>query len=81
MIYSIISWAITSLGAISTYLIGRLSYKPRLWGFYISLLVQVIWLWYAEGTKQYAFIPTSFIYGTVIIINIRRNKNVKDKNN
>lgn len=53
-----LEWSITLLGFASTWMLSR---RNR-YGWVANAVSQVIWLYVAAVTKQYAFIPASFVY-------------------
>lgn len=54
-----LEWSITLLGFTSTYLLSK---RNRM-GWVANIISQIIWLYVAAVTKQYAFLPASFVYG------------------
>lgn len=56
-------WTITLLGVTSGWLIGQ---RNRV-GFVASLAAQSLWLAVAADTAQWAFVPTSIIYGALAV--------------
>lgn len=52
-----LEWLITTLGFVSTYLISR----SRRSGWIVGIVTQVIWVFVAAETHQYAFVLTSIV--------------------
>ena len=61
------SYLLTAVGATTLLLAG----KKIWWSWYLGLSGQVLWLTYAIVTKQYGFILSAFIYGSVYFKNAR----------
>lgn len=62
------SWLLTAVGVTGLILAGRNLW----WAWLIGLGAQVLWIAYAIVTRQWGFIASAFIYGTVYVINTRR---------
>lgn len=62
------SWGLTSVGAFGLYLAGR---KLKA-GWAVGLCAQALWLAYAIATRQWGFIASVFIYGSVYAKNFLR---------
>jgi hypothetical protein len=56
-------WLITGLGFLSSWLLGR---RNR-YGWVAGVAVQIIWLYVATATRQWAFVPASFVYGALAL--------------
>lgn len=52
------SWALTIVGVIGLYLVG----KKIWWSWYINLGCQILWYAYAFATQQYGFVASATIY-------------------
>lgn len=59
------SWILTGIGITGLYLVGNKS----LWGWYIGIAVQVLWVTYAIVTRQWGFIFSAIVYASVNIRN------------
>lgn len=59
----ILEWSTTAFGITSSWLLGR---RNR-YGWIVSLVCQVVWLYVASATHQWAFVPSSFVYGVLAI--------------
>lgn len=62
------SWALTAVGAFGLYLAGR---KNKA-GWTIGLSAQFLWISYAIATRQWGFIASAIIYGSVYAKNFLR---------
>jgi hypothetical protein len=62
------SWLLTAVGVTGLILAGRNLW----WAWLIGLGAQVLWIAYAIVTRQWGFIASALIYGTVYVINTRR---------
>jgi hypothetical protein len=64
------SWVLTAVGVTGLYLAGRKIW----WSWLIGLSAQILWLAYAVTTKQFGFIISAFVYGSVYASNARKWK-------
>ena len=62
------SWLLMSVGVSSLYLAGRKS----MWGWALGIGGQTLWLAYSVTTRQWGFLASCFVYGSVYVINFRR---------
>lgn len=59
------SWLLTAVGATGLYLAGR----KVVWAWLVGLGAQVLWVAYAVATRQWGFIASAMIYGSVYLSN------------
>ena len=57
------SWVLAVIGVAGIYFVG----KKTLWGWFVLLFNEVIWIVYAVITEQYGFIVSAIAYGVVYI--------------
>jgi hypothetical protein len=57
------SWILAVIGVAGIYFVG----KKTLWGWFVLLFNEVIWIAYAVITEQYGFIVSAIAYGAVYI--------------
>lgn len=62
------SYLLTAVGVTGIWLAGRKS----TWGWAIGLGAQVLWIAYAIATRQWGFIVSALVYGTVYARNWAR---------
>jgi hypothetical protein len=69
------SWGLAIIGVAGIYFVGR----KTLWGWFVLLFTEAIWIIYAIVTEQYGFIVSAFAYGAVYIksyLNLKDDENV-----
>lgn len=59
------SWILTAIGATGLLLAG----KKVPWAWLVGLGAQVLWVAYAVATRQWGFLASAFIYGSVYLRN------------
>ena len=57
------SWVLAVIGVAGIYFVG----KKTLWGWFVLLFNEVIWIVYATLTEQYGFIVSAIAYAAVYI--------------
>ena len=57
------SWILPAIGVAGIYFVG----KKTLWGWFVLLFNEIIWVAYAVITEQYGFIVSAIAYGAVYI--------------
>jgi hypothetical protein len=57
------SWILAVIGVAGIYFVG----KKTLWGWFVLLFNEVIWIVYAVITEQYGFIVSAIAYAAVYI--------------
>lgn len=57
------SWGLAIIGVAGIYFVGR----KTLWGWFVLLFNEVIWIVYAVVTEQYGFIVSAIAYAAVYI--------------
>jgi hypothetical protein len=57
------SWALAVVGVIGIYFVG----KKTLWGWFVLLFNETLWVVYAVVTQQYGFIVSAIAYAAVYI--------------
>ena len=57
------SWILAVIGVAGIYFVGR----KTLWGWFVLLFNEVIWIAYAVITEQYGFIVSAIAYAAVYI--------------
>jgi hypothetical protein len=57
------SWVLAVSGVAGIYFVG----KKTLWGWFVLLFNEAIWIIYAVITEQYGFIVSAIAYGVVYI--------------
>jgi hypothetical protein len=57
------SWILAVIGVAGIYFVGR----KTLWGWFVLLFNEVVWIAYALITKQYGFIVSAIAYAAVYI--------------
>jgi hypothetical protein len=57
------SWLLAIIGVAGIYFVGR----KTLWGWFVLLFNEAIWVIYAIKTEQYGFIVSAIAYGIVYI--------------
>ena len=57
------SWALAVVGVVGIYFVG----KKTLWGWFVLLFNETLWIAYAIVTEQYGFIVSAIAYGAVYI--------------
>jgi hypothetical protein len=57
------SCALAVVGVIGIYFVG----KKTLWGWFVLLFNETLWVVYAIVTKQYGFIVSAIAYGVVYV--------------
>lgn len=63
-------YLISALGLSSLALTGRRDARYRRVGWVLAICVQVVWLPYAITTRQWGFVPNSFVYGAIDVWNL-----------
>jgi hypothetical protein len=59
----VLEWGITALGFLASWLLaGRNRY-----GWAASIACQLVWLYVAWVTRQWAFVPGTFVYGALAV--------------
>jgi len=57
------SWALAVVGVVGIYFVGR----KTLWGWFVLLFNETLWVVYAVVTQQYGFIVSAIAYAIVYI--------------
>ena len=57
------SWGLAIIGVAGIYFVGR----KTLWGWFVLLFNEAIWIIYAVVTEQYGFIVSAIAYGIVYV--------------
>jgi hypothetical protein len=57
------SWSLAVIGVAGIYFVGR----KTLWGWFVLLFNEAIWIIYAVVTEQYGFIVSAIAYGIVYV--------------
>jgi hypothetical protein len=57
------SWILAAIGVAGIYFVG----KKTLWGWFVLLFNEIIWVTYAIITEQYGFIVSAIAYAAVYI--------------
>jgi hypothetical protein len=57
------SWALAVVGVVGIYFVG----KKTLWGWFVLLFNEILWIVYAVVTQQYGFIVSAIAYAAVYI--------------
>jgi hypothetical protein len=57
------SWALAVVGVVGIYFVG----KKTLWGWFVLLFNENLWIVYAVVTQQYGFIVSAIAYAAVYI--------------
>lgn len=57
------SWMLAFIGVAGIYFVGR----KDIWGWFVLLFNECLWIVYAIATKQYGFILAALAYGAVYI--------------
>jgi hypothetical protein len=57
------SWALAVVGVVGIYFVG----KKTLWGWFVLLFGESLWIIYAIVTQQYGFIVSAIAYAIVYI--------------
>ena len=57
------SWALAVVGVVGIYFVG----KKTLWGWFVLLFGETLWVVYAVITEQYGFIVSAIAYGVVYV--------------
>jgi hypothetical protein len=57
------SWALAAIGVVGIYFVG----KKTLWGWFVLLFNETLWIIYAIVTQQYGFIVSAIAYAAVYI--------------
>jgi hypothetical protein len=57
------SWGLAIIGVAGIYFVGR----KTLWGWFVLLFNEAIWIIYAVVTEQYGFIVSAIAYAAVYI--------------
>lgn len=63
LIMELWSWVLAVIGVAGIYFVG----KKTLWGWFVLLFNEVIWIVYATVTEQYGFIVSAIAYAAVYI--------------
>jgi hypothetical protein len=63
LLVQVAEWAISVLGFTSSWLLGR----RHIAGWWYSLAAQILWLYVATATSQWAFVPGSFVYSALAL--------------
>ena len=59
------SWVLSATGAMGLYLAGRKVW----WSWWVNLASQPLWAIYSIQTKQWGFLASTALYGTVFLRN------------
>jgi hypothetical protein len=57
------SWVLAAIGVAGIYFVG----KKTLWGWFILLFGETLWIAYAVATEQYGFIVSAIAYAALYI--------------
>lgn len=57
------SWILATIGVAGIYFVG----KKTIWGWFVLLFNEIIWVTYAIITEQYGFIVSAIAYAAVYI--------------
>jgi hypothetical protein len=57
------SWALAVVGVVGIYFVGR----KTLWGWFVLLFNESLWIIYAVVTQQYGFIVSAIAYAVVYV--------------
>jgi hypothetical protein len=57
------SWGLTVVGIAGIFLVGQ----KTIWGWWVLLLNESLWVIYALNTEQYGFIVAAIAYGVVYV--------------
>jgi hypothetical protein len=57
------SWVLAVIGVAGIYFVG----KKTLWGWFVLLFNEIVWIVYAVITEQYGFILSAFAYAAVYV--------------
>jgi hypothetical protein len=57
------SWVLAAIGVAGIYFVG----KKTIWGWFVLLFNEIIWVAYAIVTQQYGFIVSAVAYAAVYI--------------
>jgi len=57
------SWALAVVGVVGIYFVG----KKTLWGWFVLLFNEILWIVYAVVTQQYGFIVSAIAYAAVYV--------------
>jgi len=57
------SWALAVIGVVGIYFVG----KKTLWGWFVLLFNESLWIVYAVATEQYGFIVSAIAYAVVYV--------------
>jgi hypothetical protein len=57
------SWVLAAIGVSGIYFVG----KKTIWGWFVLLFSEAVWIVYAVITEQYGFIVSAFAYAAVYI--------------
>lgn len=70
------SWLLTAVGVTGLYFAGR----RRALGWAIGLAAQLLWIGYAISTRQWGFLASALIYGSVYAKNFHAWRTVTSEN-
>jgi len=57
------SWVLAVIGVTGIFFVGR----KTIWGWYVLLFNEILWIAYAVNTKQYGFIFSALAYAAVYV--------------
>jgi hypothetical protein len=72
------SWVLAAIGVAGIYFVG----KKTIWGWFVLLFNEIIWVAYAIVTEQYGFIVSAVAYAAVYIrsyLHWRRDDNLESR--
>jgi hypothetical protein len=69
------SWALAVVGVVGIYFVG----KKTLWGWFVLLFNETLWIVYSIITQQYGFIVSAIAYAVVYISAYRNWKKDKEE--
>ena len=62
------SWLLSIIGVVGLFVTST----GRVWGWWVNIGAQMLWIVYATVTRQYGFLFAAVAYGIVFTLNLRR---------